>query len=640
MGERLKPLSLMNLVKSSPQRYNGIPSHRQFNQRIWLNYADQTGRSGYPLFRGQTAGPTAGQPDYYRDSIMPDSPESKGVTQTTSSPAVSTMASIPPITRPISSGSTASGLNGSHSPLSSINGRTPSPPSMTNSSMCQQLPPACGARQLSKLKRFLTTLQQFGSDISPEIGERVRMLVLGLVNSHLSIEEFHAKLQEATNFPLRPFVIPFLKANLPLLQRELLHCARMAKTTPQQYLAQNEHIVFDPAHSPLESTDSIASDMNENGKRRSPDRPKENGVDSSHMDSMHPAKRHHPMSPMGSSRISPNGSLNLNTGGPIRLEDISISREIRERERIERERMDRERMERERDRDRHYTGYSGYQRNEPFDPLERLDDDWRHVETMLNCIIGMVDKTKRALSVLQERSLRDREELSVWMRRHAEGMDQDVKKRTSDMMAYTMRQTEDRVSEVRRRAEEAVNEVKRQAMLELQKAVTTAEQKASEMVTIERNKMDRQLTDVKKQTQEEVVASINHQEESSESCWNCGRKASETCSGCNIARYCGSFCQHKDWESHHHVCGKAQVASIAEARDQRKATNRERGDGPPGKIPDMESTPTPTPKSPQQPEPSPTASVTSVASAASTANSLSGSRSSTPAENRSSDATR
>jgi runt-related transcription factor 1 len=49
--------------------------------------------------------------------------------------------------------------------------------------MGQQLPPACGARQLSKLKRFLTTLQQFGSDISPEIGERVRTLVLGLVVS-------------------------------------------------------------------------------------------------------------------------------------------------------------------------------------------------------------------------------------------------------------------------------------------------------------------------------------------------------------------------------------------------------------------------------------------------------------------------
>lgn len=30
-------------------------------------------------------------------------------------------------------------------------------------------------------------------------------------NSTLTIEEFHSKLQEATNFPLRPFVIPFLK---------------------------------------------------------------------------------------------------------------------------------------------------------------------------------------------------------------------------------------------------------------------------------------------------------------------------------------------------------------------------------------------------------------------------------------------
>lgn len=78
------------------------------------------------------------------------------------------------------------GMNGSHSPQSTLNGRTPSPPtlgSLMNSSSGQQLPPACGARQLSKLKRFLTTLQQFGSDISPDIGERVRTLVLGLVVS-------------------------------------------------------------------------------------------------------------------------------------------------------------------------------------------------------------------------------------------------------------------------------------------------------------------------------------------------------------------------------------------------------------------------------------------------------------------------
>ena len=66
----------------------------------------------------------------------------------------------------------------------------------------------------------------------------------------------------------------------------------------------------------------------------------------------------------------------------------------------------------------------------------------------------MVDKTKRALAVLQERSQRDREELAAWMRRHSEGLDSDVKKRTSEMMASTLRQTEDKVTEVKRRAGE------------------------------------------------------------------------------------------------------------------------------------------------------------------------------------------
>lgn len=75
-------------------------------------------------------------------------------------------------------------LNGAPSPP---NGFSNGPSSSSSSSLAnQQLPPACGARQLSKLKRFLTTLQQFGNDISPEIGERVRTLVLGLVVSELN----------------------------------------------------------------------------------------------------------------------------------------------------------------------------------------------------------------------------------------------------------------------------------------------------------------------------------------------------------------------------------------------------------------------------------------------------------------------
>jgi len=42
-------------------------------------------------------------------------------------------------------------------------------------------------KHLNKLKKFLTTLQQFGFDISAEIGEKVRGLVLALV---VSVDDF------------------------------------------------------------------------------------------------------------------------------------------------------------------------------------------------------------------------------------------------------------------------------------------------------------------------------------------------------------------------------------------------------------------------------------------------------------------
>ncbi|OXB75872.1 UNVERIFIED_CONTAM: hypothetical protein H355_016627 [Colinus virginianus] len=227
-------------------------------------------------------------------------------------------------------------LNGAPSPP---NGFSNGPSSSSSSSLAnQQLPPACGARQLSKLKRFLTTLQQFGNDISPEIGERVRTLVLGLVNSTLTIEEFHSKLQEATNFPLRPFVIPFLKANLPLLQRELLHCARLAKQNPAQYLAQHEQLLLDASTtSPVDSSELLL-DVNENGKRRTPDRTKENGFDREPLHSEHPSKRPCTISP--GQRYSPNNGLSYQPNGlphptppppqHYRLDDMAIAHHYRD----------------------------------------------------------------------------------------------------------------------------------------------------------------------------------------------------------------------------------------------------------------------------------------------------------------------
>uniref|UniRef100_A0A3Q0SV49 CBFA2/RUNX1 partner transcriptional co-repressor 3 n=1 Tax=Amphilophus citrinellus TaxID=61819 RepID=A0A3Q0SV49_AMPCI len=333
-------------------------------------------------------------------------------------------------------------LNGSsHSPTS-LNGAPSTPngfsngPAMSSTASLsnQQLPPACGARQLCKLKRFLTTLQQFGNDISPEIGERVRSLVLGLVNSTLTIEEFHSKLHEATNFPLRPFVIPFLKANLPLLQRELLHCARLAKQTPAQYLAQHEQLLLDAnASSPLDSSE-IMLEMNEHGKRRTPDRTK----DSSERDGLHPehlAKRPCTISP--SQRFSPSTGLpahpppnGLPTHPPngiphppnpqvgpqhYRLEDMALAHQYRDayRHNDHREARDRHRQ----------TAVHGARQEEVID--HRLTDrewaeEWKHLDNLLNCIMDMVEKTRRSLTVLRRCQEADREEMNHWIRRYSD----------------------------------------------------------------------------------------------------------------------------------------------------------------------------------------------------------------------------
>ncbi|XP_077057648.1 protein CBFA2T1 isoform X4 [Siphateles boraxobius] len=478
------------------------------------------------------------------------------------------------------SGSVSAVLNGSsHSPTtlngapSTPNGFSNGPATSSTASLpTQQLPPACGARQLCKLKRFLTTLQQFGNDISPEIGERVRSLVLGLVNSTLTIEEFHSKLQEATNFPLRPFVIPFLKANLPLLQRELLHCARMAKQTPAQYLAQHEQLLLDAnASSPLDSSE-IMLELNEHGKRRTPDRTKESAGDRDCLHPEHLAKRPCTVSP--SQRFSPSSGLpahpppnGLPTHPPnglahptppapqhYRLEDMALAHHYR----------DAYRHAEHRDvRDRHRpTAVHGARQEEVID--HRLTDrewaeEWKHLDNLLNCIMDMVEKTRRSLTVLRRCQEADREEMNHWIRRYSDV--EDMKKEIH--RDFLHRPPSGYLpEEIWRKAEEAVNEVKRQAMSELQKAVSDAERKAHEMISAERSKMERALAEAKRQASEDALTVINQQEDSSESCWNCGRKASETCSGCNTARYCGSFCQHKDWEKHHHVCSQGLTVPI------------------------------------------------------------------------------
>ncbi|XP_009211576.1 protein CBFA2T1 isoform X2 [Papio anubis] len=480
-----------------------------------------------------------------KHSTMPDSPvdvkTQSRLTPPTMPPPPTTQgaprtSSFTPTTLTNGTSHSPTALNGAPSPP---NGFSNGPSSSSSSSLAnQQLPPACGARQLSKLKRFLTTLQQFGNDISPEIGERVRTLVLGLVNSTLTIEEFHSKLQEATNFPLRPFVIPFLKANLPLLQRELLHCARLAKQNPAQYLAQHEQLLLDASTtSPVDSSELLL-DVNENGKRRTPDRTKENGFDREPLHSEHPSKRPCTISP--GQRYSPNNGLSYQPNGlphptppppqHYRLDDMAIAHHYRDsyRHPSHRDLRDRNRP----------MGLHGTRQEEMID--HRLTDrewaeEWKHLDHLLNCIMDMVEKTRRSLTVLRRCQEADREELNYWIRRYSDA--EDLKKGGGSSSSHSRQQSPvnpDPVTldahreflhrpasgyvpeEIWKKAEEAVNEVKRQAMTELQKAVSEAERKAHDMITTERAKMERTVAEAKRQAAEDALAVINQQEDSSE----------------------------------------------------------------------------------------------------------------------------
>ncbi|XP_023840244.2 protein CBFA2T2 isoform X1 [Salvelinus sp. IW2-2015] len=570
---------------------------------------------------------------YSGEKKTPAMPGSPVDVKTHSKPAPSSSATMPPLPsinpsgpRPASFSSTTL-TNGIHHSPPMLNA-VPSPPqrysngpsSSSSSSLAnQQLPATCGARQLSKLKRFLTTLQQFGNDISPEIGESVRNLVLALVNSTVTIEEFHSRLQEATNFPLRPFVIPFLKANLPLLQRELLHCARAAKQTPAQYLSQHEHLLLSTTlASPPDSSELLLepSERDMATKRNSPNRAKENGFHerppapleppTKRICTISPAPRHSPAHPLPlSAQLHP-------TPPPLQhyaLEDISaphlLHRESSHRILELRELKDRPRL----------PGTNGGYREEPVD--HRLTDrewadEWRHLDHVLNCIVDMVEKTRRSVAVLRRCQESDREELNYWRRRSSE--QEDPRKGGATTMPAPFSKTHSPHTaegltnesqrdfaprpgsgyvpdEIWRKAEEAVNEVKRQAMDEVQKAVAEAEQKAFEMITAERAKMEKTLSEAKRKATEDAIQVINEQEDSSECCWNCGRKASETCSGCNAARYCGSFCQHKDWERHHLICSpglQAQpkpVSAITAARAAAAAADVTTGVKAPESVP-------------------------------------------------------
>ncbi|CAF0937835.1 unnamed protein product [Didymodactylos carnosus] len=420
--------------------------------------------------------------------------------------------------------------------VSSTNGITrsspPSTPQLTRSTS-----PCLETRQLNKLRRFLSTLFHFGSDISSEIGERVRTLILAIVNNALSVEEFHTKVQHTTNFPLRPFALPFLKSTLPLLQKDILHMARHSKQSTAQFISQHEDLIF----LPREILETNAKELNENGKRKLNEDLRE--LD----DRQYATKR--PLTTCTSPSLVPSTSSSRNssfysTATITTTNSHSSSSSNRLMDTMRRDFRDKERA------------FTAYLREYASDFKEitdkNADDDWKNAENMLNCVLDMVTKAKRALFILQQKDSH--------LRRLVETNDLEWRRRHSELLT----QTEDRIVEVRRKAEEAVIEIKRQSMIDVQKAITNSEQKSSELLTREREQFQRITQELKQKSFEDAYNILNRQEDGPEQCWHCGRKAIETCSGCSIARYCGLFCQHRDWELHQKLCGSDLKRKLTE----------------------------------------------------------------------------
>ena len=76
---------------------------------------------------------------------------------------------------------------------------------------------------------------------------------------------------------------------------------------------------------------------------------------------------------------------------------------------------------------------------------------------MLNCILSMVEKTRRALGILQQRAndnhhQQKRRESPSSLQQHQVYEASELRRQAGELIAQTLKATEDRVSQVKRKA--------------------------------------------------------------------------------------------------------------------------------------------------------------------------------------------
>lgn len=176
---------------------------------------------------------------------------------------------------------------------------------------------------------------------------------------------------------------------------------------------------------------------------------------------------------------------------------------------------------------------------------------------MLNCILGMVDKTKQALSMIQQRSVESR---STSVVSNSSSSSPPGVRGGAAVVVSASSSASGFPSSSTRLVVSPGSSQDHASLPPSASSLSDHDAGHSSLVSKPIRSSDSPpVTGVANSIKQLQSIFSNH----GQNCWNCGRKANETCSGCNVARYCGSFCQHKDWDSHHRVCGQSGTSSTA-----------------------------------------------------------------------------
>eukprot|EP00731_Ephydatia_muelleri_P027011 Em0018g1111a len=470
-------------------------------------------------------------------------------------------------------------------------------------------------KQVAKLKRFFTTLQDFANKISQEVAEQVQELITALVNGTVTVVEFHQEIQSVTNHPLKEFIIPFLKESLDPLRQHLkassqdiadildmvqtpgpslgltpqlidtelpvlpsakppsfistpnasslspMSANSVARTTSSPPPRPSNLAIFSSTNtddcdlSPNASPQAVTSSGSSGARKRvwnamgqekarghNPDLDRERGHNGDPEKAS--TKRLKPVTPAEPERLIPatdvatpplipslqqsqpllvaTSSVATNTPG---VTSSSIAPNLTAATpsilpTVNPTLMDGARA----------SQVNNLSTSLPATMAVWLNEDWGHIDVMLGAIQQMLERTHNAVNTLRDR-------LSV-----------------VELALHQSRSEQERKEELEKEADqrvvEAVEKFRLGAAEERQKLLAEANKHMVETVNAVRTEMEGRMA----QAVEEALKQANVQNNAKEMCWNCGRRATETCSGCNKARYCGTFCQHKDWVKHMHDC--------------------------------------------------------------------------------------